>query len=116
MHAIKRFDLKSVALYSFLLCFIFMLIFFGLFISTFGAMFSAIPALMKGSDAPTNINNPALFSGIGFVMMIVLSLIYSVFISLVNVIIALIYNLLSKKFDGIKVEVIEIKEKITSEK
>ncbi len=111
MYAIKKFDLGSVALYSFMLCFIFVLLFFGLFFSSFGAMFSAIPALMKGNEVPDTINNPAFFSGVGFIMMIVFSLIYSVFVSLVNVIIALIYNLLSKKFNGIKVEVIEIAEK-----
>ena len=100
MYQIKKIDLATVSLYSFLLFF-----FMGLlFILPFWLLFSII-----GSNIP-DLQNSGLgilpiFSGL---FILIIPVIYATFGSILNIIIVLFYNFFAGRFGGIKLELKEI--------
>ena len=100
MHQIKRIDIGSVALYSFL-----MLLLLGLIIFLpIGLIFSIVSSFVPHSDEFGPFIMP-FFSGI-FIFLI--PLFYAIAGTITNVIIVAVYNLLSVKFGGIKVDLEKI--------
>ncbi len=102
MFQLKKIDVSSVALYSFIMFLIISLILiipFGLF---FTFLSSVIP---ESSEYPSEAFS--IFSG---VFIIILPLFYAVMGTIVNVLVALLYNALSKKFGGIKLTVEKLDE------
>ena len=102
MFQLKKIDLGSVVLYSFIMFLLLGLIIF----LPLGLMFSLISSFIPdtGDIEPGMLN---VFSGI---FIIVIPLIYAVFGTIMNVLIAFIYNLLSVKFGGIKLTVEKLDE------
>jgi ABC-type polysaccharide/polyol phosphate export permease len=106
MYKIKSFDLGSVLLYSFLMYLILGLLIFiplGLFIS-----------IISNFIPDTGEFNSSIFSFFGGMFLFLIPIFYAIAGSIVNAIIVLIYNLLSKKFGGIKlaIEKVDDQEKI----
>jgi len=97
MYRIKHFDLGTVALYSFIMTFVVML----LFMVPFGLFMSAMPD-MGDQMFP--------FADLGFLFLILIALAYAVIITIIYTIIALFYNLLSTKLGGIKVSVEKVED------
>ena len=100
MYRIKRFDLATVALYTFVMTFIISLIFMiplGLFISAMGEM--AQQSMPGYGDSFFSI------ADFGILFFIFLAVAYSVFATIIYTIIALLYNLISIKLGGIKIDV-----------
>ena len=96
MFQIKKIDVASVALYSFIMFLILgLLIFLPL-----GLMFSLISSFIPDSGEFDSEMLP-IFSGI---FIIIIPIFYAVFGTIMNVIIVFIYNLLSMKFGGIKIQ------------
>ena len=96
MFQIKKIDIASVALYSFIMFLILgLLIFLPL-----GLMFSLISSFIPDSGEFDSEMLP-IFSGI---FIIIIPIFYAVFGTIMNVIIVFIYNLLSMKFGGIKIQ------------
>ncbi|MBD3321694.1 MAG: hypothetical protein GF350_11420 [Chitinivibrionales bacterium] len=109
-YKLKKLDLGSVALYSFVMFFIISLLFmlpFSLFFMAMGNFFS--------NTMPENIPfNPfSLFSGIFLIFM---PLLYAIFGTIINTVIALLYNLLSTRLGGIRFSVEKIAELETVKK
>jgi hypothetical protein len=96
MYKIKRFDIGSVALYSFIMFLILGLVIF----LPMGLLFSVISNFAPQTDEFSPFILP-VFSG---VFIIIIPIFYAVFGTITNVIIAAIYNLISMKFGGIKIE------------
>jgi hypothetical protein len=97
MFQLKKIDIGSVALYSFI-----MFLFLGLIIFLpLGLMFSLISNFIPDTEELGSGFLP-IFSGI---FIIIVPLFYAVFGTIMNVIIVLIYNLLSIKFGGIKLTI-----------
>ena len=94
MFQLKKIDISSVALYSFIMFLILGLIIF----LPLGLMFSLLSSFLPDTGEIESGLLP-LFSG---VFIIVVPLFYAVFGTIMNVLIAFIYNLLSMKFGGIK--------------
>jgi len=96
MYQLKKIDLPTVALYSFLMLFILGL----LLILPIGLLFTII-----GNSIPDlggeEIGMISFFSGI---FLFIIPVFYAVFGTLINVIIVLCYNLLSVKLGGIKID------------
>ncbi|MCB0742300.1 MAG: hypothetical protein H6613_09170 [Ignavibacteriales bacterium] len=94
MFQLKKIDIGSVALYSFIMFLIFGLIIF----LPLGLMFSLVSSFIPDSGEFDRGILP-IFSG---VFIVIIPLFYAVFGTITNVIIAFVYNLLSLKFGGIK--------------
>ncbi len=101
MFAVKKIDLGSVALYSFLIGYILTFVFAFIIWS----LLSIMPLL-----TPTMETQMGLFKSMGFLFVIFIPVFYGIVIALTNVILALIYNLLSRYFGGIKVELTQIQK------
>lgn len=102
MYQLKKFDLTSVALFSF---FIFLILSFILMLpfGLLGLFFSnIIQEVGFPNQTPIDADPFSLFSG---VFLIIIPIIYAIFGTIINLIVALIYNLLSLKFGGIKFSV-----------
>lgn len=96
MFQLKKIDIGSVALYSFLMFLILGLIIFlplGIF---FSIMSSFIP---HSSQVPSE-----LFPIFGGMFFLIMPIFYAVFGTIVNILIVLCYNLLSLKLGGIKID------------
>lgn len=102
MFQIKKIDIGSVALYSFIMFLILGLIVF----LPMGLMFSLISSFIP-DNGEFNYGILPIFSGI---FIIIIPLFYAVFGTIMNVIIVFIYNLISMKFGGIKLTVEKIGE------
>lgn len=100
MHQIKRIDIGSVALYSFIMFLILGLVFF----LPIGLIFSVVSTFFPHSGEFGPYIMP-FFSGIFIVL---IPLFYAVVGTITNVIIAAVYNLISVKFGGIKVDLDQI--------
>ena len=105
MYRLKKIDLSSVALYSF---FMFLILGF-IILLPFGLIGVFISNSMQDAGFP---NQPggdplAFFSG---VFLIILPLLYAIFGTFINIIIALIYNLISIKLGGIKFSITKLGE------
>ena len=100
MYKLKRIDIGTVALYSFIMLLILSL----LFILPFGILVIIINKFIPSSGQP----EPNLFNMFGGLFIIIMPIFYAVFGTIMNVLIALCYNLLSLKFGGIKFEVIKL--------
>jgi hypothetical protein len=104
MYRLKKFDLGSVALYSFLIFTIISAIIFipiGLFMSLLS---NAIP---EESFDESDINPLKALPG---VLMILIPLIYGFFGALLNTLLAWIYNLLSVRFGGLRFQLEKVTE------
>lgn len=105
MYRIKHFDLGTVALYTFIMTFIFSLLFFipfGLIMATFANL---------AQDSMPGFNEGVIpFADFGILFLFIICLVYSVFATILYTIIALVYNLLSLKLGGIKVSVEKVEE------
>ena len=99
MHKIKSFDLGSIALYSFLMYLILGLIIF----LPIGFIMTLVSSFIP-SDPTFDFSVLPFFSGI---FLILIPIFYSIFGTMINLVIALIYNLLSKKLGGLKIELVE---------
>jgi hypothetical protein len=100
MYQLKKIDLPTVALYSFLMLFILGL----LFILPFGLLFTIIGNSIPELYGP-EMGVVSFFSGI---FLLILPAIYALFGTLLNVVIVLCYNLLSTKLGGIKFDLNKI--------
>ena len=96
MFTLKKLDLASVALYSFLMILIISLI----FIVPFGFIFMAIQSFIPDSGIPGEFDG--IFPAFGWAFIIGMPILYAALGTIINVLISFIYNLLSKKFGGIK--------------
>ncbi len=97
MHRLKKIDLGSVAIYSFLMIFIIMFVILSFFY-LISKLF--VPTeFFEASQIP--------FGG-SFLFFIFLTLLYSIIAAVVNVIVVFIYNLLSTRIGGIKIELSEM--------
>ena len=97
MYKIKSFDLGSVLLYSFLM---YLILGFIIFIPI-GLIFSIVSNFIT----ETGDFDSSIFTFFGGIFIILIPIFYAVAGSIMNAIIVLIYNLLSKKFGGIKLTV-----------
>jgi hypothetical protein len=96
MFQLKKIDIASVALYSFLMFLILGLIIF----LPFGILFSILSNFIpQTGDVPSEIF--PIFGGMFFLIM---PIFYAVFGTIINVLVVLCYNLLSLKLGGIKIE------------
>ena len=102
MFQIKKIDIGSVALYSFIMFLILGLLIF----LPIGLMFSIISKFIPDTgELDTSVFN--IFSGI---FIIIIPIFYAIFGTIMNVIIVFIYNLISKKFGGIKLSIQKLGE------
>jgi hypothetical protein len=102
MFQIRKIDVGSVAIYSFLMFLILGLIIF----LPLGLMFSLISSFIPDSGELS----PYFLPFFGGVFMLLIPIFYAVVGTITNVIIVLIYNLISVKFGGIKVNLDEIQQ------
>jgi len=105
MYRIKRFDLATVALYSFVMTFIVCLIVMipvALLISAMGDMAQQSMPGYDDSFFPV--------ANLGILFFLLVAVAYSVFATIIYTIIALLYNLISVKLGGIKIAVEKIDE------
>jgi hypothetical protein len=100
MYQLKKIDIGSVALYSFLMFLILGLIIFLPFGIIFSILSSFIP---QTGDVPSEIF--PIFGGMFFILM---PIFYAVFGTILNVLVVLCYNLLSLKLGGIKFDLAKI--------
>ena len=102
MFQIKKFDISSVALYSFIMFLILGLIIF----IPLGLLFSLISNFIPDTgEFDTSVFN--IFSGI---FIIIVPIFYAVFGTIMNVLIEFIYNIISMKFGGIKLDIQKLDE------
>jgi hypothetical protein len=106
MYKIKSFDLSSVLLYSFLM---YLILGFIIFIPL-GLIFSIVSNFIPNAGD----FDSSIFPFLGGIFIILIPIFYAVAGSIMNAIIVLIYNLLSKKFGGTKLEIdkVDDQEKI----
>ena len=97
VYKIKSFDLGSVLLYSFLMYLILGLIIF----IPIGLIFSIVSNFIPD----TGEFDSTIFSFFGGIFLILIPIFYAVAGSIMNALVVLLYNLLSKKFGGIKLEI-----------
>lgn len=97
MYHLKKIDIGSVALYSFLM----FLILGFIFILPFGLIGVFISNFVQEAGFP---NQPGTdpFSFFSGIFIIILPLFYAIFGTIMNIIVALVYNLLSIKLGGLK--------------
>ena len=96
MYKLRKIDISSVALYSFIM----LLVISFIFMIPFGLIMTAVSSMMPYEEMGGG-GIPAFFSGI---FLFILPFIYAIFGTVVNVLLVLLYNLLSSKFGGIAVE------------
>ena len=102
MFQIKKIDISSVALYSFIMFLILGLIIF----IPLGLLFSLISNFIPDTgEFDTGVFN--IFSGI---FIIIVPIFYAVFGTIMNVLIVFIYNIISMKFGGIKLSIQKLDE------
>ena len=109
MFRLKKIDLLSVAIYSFIMYFILSL----LFIIPMSMVFTMINRLMPGMMGQ---EQPTLFPFFSGIFLVILPVIYSFFGTIMNVIIALAYNLISIKLGGLKFSIEKISDYDDSDK
>jgi hypothetical protein len=97
MYTLTKLDLTSVALYSFLMILLFSLI----FIIPFGLLFMALQNFILDSGF-SHAESDIIYPIFGWAFIIGMPIFYSVLGTIINVLIAIVYNLVSKKFGGIK--------------
>jgi len=102
MYQLKKIDLATVSLYSFLLFFFMGLLFILPFWLLFSIIGSSIPDLQD-----TGIGFLPIFSGL---FIIIIPVIYAIFGTILNIIIVLFYNFFAGRLGGIKVELITAAE------
>ena len=100
MYQLKKIDIPTVALYSFLMFLILGLIFF----LPLGLLISLISSMIPDTGMPEQDFIP-FFGGI---FIIIIPVFYAIIGMIVNVLIALLYNLLSIKLGGIKINLEKI--------
>lgn len=105
MYRLKKIDLATVAIYSFIMLFILSL----LFVIPFGIIIAIINTVVPENAFPTHYG-PNPFFLFGGIFIFILPVFYAVFGTIVNVLIALCYNLLSIKLGGIKLSLKKIGE------
>jgi ABC-type polysaccharide/polyol phosphate export permease len=96
MYQIKKVDIGSVALYSFILY----LILTFIILLPIGLVFSLISNFIPDSGELET----GILPFISGIFLLVLPVFYAIIGTVINVIIVAIYNLISKKFGGIKFE------------
>ena len=100
MYKLKSLDIASVALYSFLMYFILGLIIF----LPFGFIFTLFSNFLPHTD---EFNPSFVLPAFTGVIIFLIPIFYSVLGTIMNVIVVIIYNLLSKKIGGLKIELVE---------
>jgi len=103
VYRIKHFDLGTIALYSFVMTLIISLI----IMIPFGLILSAVGDLAQDSMQGYG-DEMFPFAQYGVLFFILIAIVYSVLATIVYTIIALLYNLLSLKLGGIKIDVEKI--------
>lgn len=96
MYQIKKFDIASVALYSFILY----LILTFIILLPIGLILSFVSNFIPNSDELET----GVLPFISGIFIFILPIFYAVIGTVINVIVVAIYNLISKKFGGIKFE------------
>ncbi|MBK7105130.1 MAG: hypothetical protein IPH62_07595 [Ignavibacteriae bacterium] len=96
MYQIKKFDIGSVALYSFILY----LILTFIILLPIGLFLSFVSNFIPNSDELET----GVLPFISGIFILILPIFYAVIGTVINVIVVAIYNLISKKFGGIKFE------------
>lgn len=96
MYQIKKFDIGSVALYSFILY----LILTFIILLPIGLFLSFLSNFIPNSDELET----GVLPFISGIFILILPIFYAVIGTVINVIVVAIYNLISKKFGGIKFE------------
>ncbi|MBK8944401.1 MAG: hypothetical protein IPM32_03925 [Ignavibacteriae bacterium] len=96
MYQIKKFDIGSVALYSFILY----LILTFIILLPIGLILSFVSNFIPNSDELET----GVLPFISGIFIFILPIFYAVIGTVINVIVVAIYNLISKKFGGIKFE------------
>ena len=104
MFQLKKIDLLSVTIYSFIMYLILSL----LFMVPMGMFYTMMNRLMPGMIGGEG--QPSMFPFFGGFFFIILPVIYAFFGTIMNVIIALAYNLVSIKLGGLKFTVEKIGE------
>ena len=94
MYQLKKFDIGTVAIYSFLMLLIISFIIF----LPFGLFFTLLSGFLPESGEIER----EVFPFFGGIFIIVVPLIYAAVGTITNVLLALLYNLLSLKLGGIK--------------
>jgi predicted Co/Zn/Cd cation transporter (cation efflux family) len=92
MYKLKKISLESVALYSFSMIFVFSLLIF----LPLGLIMSAVQSFIPDTGQP----NP-FFGGFTIGFGLIMAAVYAVLGTILNVILAAVYNLISIKFGGI---------------
>jgi len=100
MYQLRKIDIGTVALYSFLMFLILSLIIF----IPFGLIITLVSTLVPS----TGEMETEMFPFFGGIFLIVVPLFYAVIATIMNVLMALLYNLLSLKLGGIKVSLEKI--------
>ena len=102
MYQLKKIDLPTVALFSFLLFFIIALIFISPIVLLMTMIGEAMPEV-----AGTEFDFIPFFSGI---FLLIIPLFYAVLATIINVIIVLCYNFFAQRFGGIKIDLHKVGE------
>jgi len=96
MYKLKKIDIGSVAIYSFI-----MFLILGVVIMLPAWFFSQLASSFSPEPMTDQPGFPGIFGGFFF---IAIPLFYAVFGTLMNVIIAFVYNVISIRYGGIKIE------------
>lgn len=96
MYQIRNLDIPSVAIYSFILY----LVLTFIVVLPIGLIMSVVSSFAPATEELDS----GIFSVLSGVFIILLPIFYAVIGTIINVIIAFIYNLISKKFGGLKIE------------
>jgi len=105
MYQIKKFDIGSVAIYSFILY----LILTFIILLPIGLVFSLISNFIPDSGELET----GILPFISGIFLLILPIFYAIIGTVINVIIVAIYNLISKKFGGIKFELEKGRDDLT---
>jgi len=105
MYSLKKLDITSVALYSFVMILIISLV----FIIPFGLFFMAVYSFLPETGLPAG-DFDGVFPALGWGLVVLIPIIYALIGTITNVLIALLYNLLSKKLGGIKFSLEKVAE------
>ena len=105
MHQIKKIDLTSVALYSFIMTFVLIL----LISLPFGIVFTLLSEFIPDTSPFEGQGFP--FANLGILVFFIAALAYAILVTIMNTILALVYNLISSKLGGIKIAIEKVEEK-----
>ena len=104
MYQVRSINLGSVALYSFLIFFILGLV-FVLPMGCMGYLFSSLaPSLPPDQTGGQALNPDALMGFLGAGFILAMPFLYGIMGAVMNTLLALVYNLLSMKLGGLKIE------------